>query len=140
MDPVLGKQGAKHSEEARREFDLYLSHPQHWNRYPYVLNNPLNLVDPDGFDEGTVEVRLNVIWDENSRYSAKEKKAILDRYVNKANEMLSKIGIALVVNSQSLGTVSDITNAGAASVANTVKGALNVYMTKDDRLASTEVT
>ena len=27
-----------------------ISNPQTWNMYSYVLNNPLNLVDPDGFD------------------------------------------------------------------------------------------
>ena len=81
-----------------------------------------------------------MIWDENSHYSAKEKKAILDRYVNQANKMLTQIGIALVVNSENSGTVSDINSPGNASVSNTVSGALNVFMTKNDGLASTEVT
>jgi RHS repeat-associated protein len=50
--------------------------PQTWNRYAYVLNNPLTLVDPDGTKEISVEdckndpkcttIKLNVIYDTNS--------------------------------------------------------------------------
>jgi RHS repeat-associated protein len=32
------------------ELNLYLQHPQIWNRYTYVLNNPLRLVDPEGLN------------------------------------------------------------------------------------------
>ena len=37
------------SEDAT-DFVSYLSQPQHWNRYGYVLNNPLKYVDPFGED------------------------------------------------------------------------------------------
>jgi RHS repeat-associated protein len=30
------------------QFNLYLLRPQNWNRYVYVLDNPLGYVDPDG--------------------------------------------------------------------------------------------
>jgi RHS repeat-associated protein len=29
-------------------FQMYIGQPQNWNRYAYVRNNPLALVDPDG--------------------------------------------------------------------------------------------
>jgi len=32
----------------QKKLDEYISNPQRWNRYTYVLNNPLNKVDPDG--------------------------------------------------------------------------------------------
>jgi RHS repeat-associated protein len=41
-----------------KQFSLRtLSNPQKWNKYPYVLNNPLALFDPDGLEEFTVTIR-----------------------------------------------------------------------------------
>jgi RHS repeat-associated protein len=39
------------SEENRAKFRSYLRHPQRWNRYAYVSNNPINKIDPDGREE-----------------------------------------------------------------------------------------
>ena len=39
-------------EEKKR--DLYFANPQRWNRYVFVLNNPLRFVDPDGLAEVAV--------------------------------------------------------------------------------------
>ncbi|MCA1568252.1 MAG: hypothetical protein LC803_21930 [Acidobacteria bacterium] len=53
VDPfniVLETQNAEDKNEARLQFDTYLNDPQRWNRYAYVLNNPLKYVDPDGLD------------------------------------------------------------------------------------------
>jgi RHS repeat-associated protein len=33
-----------------------LANPQKWNKYAYVLNNPLTLVDPNGMEEVTIQV------------------------------------------------------------------------------------
>ena len=35
----------------------HLMNPQKWNKYAYVLNNPLSLVDPDGMEEMTIVYR-----------------------------------------------------------------------------------
>ncbi|MBN8729676.1 MAG: RHS repeat-associated core domain-containing protein [Acidobacteria bacterium] len=34
-----------------------MANPQKWNKYSYVLNNPLALVDPDGLEEVTITYR-----------------------------------------------------------------------------------
>jgi hypothetical protein len=39
---------ATDAKAARSKLIAYLSSPQQWNRYPYVTNNPLKYVDPNG--------------------------------------------------------------------------------------------
>ncbi|MFN8000178.1 MAG: hypothetical protein U0X75_04070 [Acidobacteriota bacterium] len=34
--------------ENEKAFQVYLNHPQNWNRFVYVSNQPLSLIDPDG--------------------------------------------------------------------------------------------
>lgn len=41
-------ESARDDNERGRILRRYLSQPQNWNRYSYVLNNPVVLVDPDG--------------------------------------------------------------------------------------------
>ncbi len=38
----------KEKVENEKAFRHYLAHPQNWNLYVYVLNNPLAIIDPDG--------------------------------------------------------------------------------------------
>jgi RHS repeat-associated protein len=40
-----------------------MSQPQSWNRYSYVLNNPLTMIDPDGM--GWVEIGGSIGWDKD---------------------------------------------------------------------------
>jgi RHS repeat-associated protein len=35
----------------------HLMNPQKWNKYAYVLNNPLSLIDPDGMEELQIQLR-----------------------------------------------------------------------------------
>jgi RHS repeat-associated protein len=46
MSPDPGKINPKH-----------LMNPQKWNKYAYVLNNPLSLIDPDGMEEMWIQYR-----------------------------------------------------------------------------------
>jgi RHS repeat-associated protein len=46
MSPDPGKINLKH-----------LANPQKWNKYAYVLNNPLSMIDPDGMEELWIQYR-----------------------------------------------------------------------------------
>lgn len=52
FNPILEFEAESHDEdaveEARERFTEYISQPQHWNRYAYTLNHPLNYIDEDG--------------------------------------------------------------------------------------------
>jgi len=45
---VLETKLEKEPKKAKSKLDGYLSKPEQWNRYVYVTNNPLLLVDPSG--------------------------------------------------------------------------------------------
>jgi RHS repeat-associated protein len=64
----------KGQDEREREQILrnYISQPQIWNKYVYVLNNPLKYVDPDGRRELTADDwrRLNRLYDEYKKADA----------------------------------------------------------------------
>ena len=51
FDAALSRQADANRNRAEEEFLKYLNQPQHWNRYPYVLNNPLRYVDENGEQE-----------------------------------------------------------------------------------------
>jgi len=64
-----GAQGRFTSPDPKQFSKRTVANPQKWNKYAYVLNNPLTLFDPDGQEELKVTVRA-FIPDATFRYPA----------------------------------------------------------------------
>jgi RHS repeat-associated protein len=88
-----------------------ISRPQTWNRYSYVLNNPLNLIDPLGMEDTQmcssadaekcrIKVNVNVIYDANANegrgFTDEEKKQIEQKYLEQAKKEYGSAQIELV--------------------------------------------
>jgi hypothetical protein len=48
---LLERQDAINSDQSEEKFLKYLNEPRHWNKYPYVLNNPYRYIDENGNQE-----------------------------------------------------------------------------------------
>ena len=57
FDVLLPRSGR--SRDSERAFLRYIVQPAHWNKYTYVLNNPLRHVDPNGEQEQDLEPIAN---------------------------------------------------------------------------------
>jgi RHS repeat-associated protein len=115
--------------------------PQTWNRYAYVLNNPLALVDPDGMKEISVEdcrkdskcivVDVNVIYDKTANKGAgltdKQKEKFNKQLLQHAKDTYGVANIALNVTH----TEAEFTRNGISG--GVVSSAINVVVTTDLR-------
>ena len=84
-----------HEAEDEDDFNEYISNPQRWNRYPYVLNNPLRYVDPDGLYEYETELlgkKLKVsISDSISRNQREQIKTKVNDAISMINKSADKL-------------------------------------------------
>ena len=109
--------------------------PRTWNRYTYVVNNPLRFVDPDGTKEVSAEdckkdptcvsVKINVIYDRNANNGkglTDDQKKAFDVQLQKAKDQYGDADIHLEVSSTSGGVDSD------GNLQGLVKGSTNVIV------------
>jgi len=111
------------------------SSPQTWNRYSYVLNNPLRFVDPRGLNELNAEqckkdphcvtLNVNVVYDQNANggkgLTDQQKKTFEHQQLQDAKDEYGSADIHLNVTYSS-GAVSD------NSLTGLVSGAVNVLV------------
>jgi RHS repeat-associated protein len=117
--------------------------PQTWNRYAYVLNNPLTLIDPDGMKEISVQdckkdstcvvVRINAIYDKTANKGAGLTQQQIDKFekqlLQHAKDTYGVANIALDVSYNQAGFDGKSISDPTAIVAS----AINVIVTTDLR-------
>jgi hypothetical protein len=129
LDPVLGKQGADDKETAEKEFRSYIGQSQHWNRYSYTLNNPLRFVDDDGFGE-TITVQLNIVYDDKSNYSEKEKEQFRKQFIEDAKNKFGNVDIQFNITETTGNANGNKITINEGSPQINEKGAITTFVTK----------
>lgn len=116
-------------KEAEAVFKGYLNNAQHWNRYPYALNNPLKYVDPTGGAEKVV-VNLNIIYDKEYYASPGDAEKAVAKQVEDLKKVYAPLDIEFKIT-YTPGSANNLTDANKARVAEgVVEGALNVFVSR----------
>lgn len=91
---IFEKENGKDDREKVALLVGFVSSPQRWNAYIYVLNNPLALTDPDGLTPKTINIFLDLVneegrkqWDEFK--AAAEKKGFTVNIYQKGTKEFS---------------------------------------------------
>jgi RHS repeat-associated protein len=97
-----------HEAEDEDDFNAYVANPQRWDRYSYVLNNPLRYVDPDGLYEYEAELlgkRIKVVISDS--ISEKERVQIKTK-IDDAISMINNAADKLTANQKNI--ITNISN------------------------------
>ncbi len=84
VDPyniIFEMEKGEDADEVSRILNKYLADPQNWNRYLYVVNNPLKYSDPDGLRPQTDQERKDLDYLRNLANSSTDadfKRSVLD--------------------------------------------------------------
>ena len=81
----------------RKKQDEYTANPQRWNKYTYVLNNPLRYVDPDGLAEIPTWNRLNKkLRDDLAKRLGKDAAKIWNGWSNEQRQTVLNVRAVLI--------------------------------------------
>jgi RHS repeat-associated protein len=123
-DVILDRQSISNIKEANAVFHQYAGNPQHWNKYAYVLNNPLKYIDPYGLAE-RITVNLNIVYDKDE-YTEEEVKWMLAKQIADAKKVYGALDIDFKVTYTAGSANADKT----AITAGRQDGAINVFFSQ----------
>jgi RHS repeat-associated protein len=121
--------GLAKSKDTLDKFHNYLSNPQHWNHYAYVLNNPLRYTDPLGlleYDTTLLGKKIHVHIDDSltdkrqNDLKGKVDSAISN--INSNSDKLTKAQVGVLGNMKSI----DVDSSAARSYSIESRGAFTL--------------
>lgn len=133
MERQIERHLAGNDEEANELLKRYIVNPQRWNRYAYVLNNPLRYVDPTGEKEEEIIARVNIVYDRNTIGNEAAARKLTDAAVADAIKTYAAAGIRLEVTY----TAGTATGNGSVHVdglkitEGKVDGAVNIFVSEN---------
>jgi RHS repeat-associated protein len=140
-DVNIERQYAESDKVANDILIQYITNPQHWNKYAYVLNNPLNLIDPTGENEEEIVLKLNIIYDARTIKTKERAEELTRAAIDHAKKTLATVGIWLEVTfkegsfTAQSGNLADVLTGSKVPVHYDPKsletGALNVFVSED---------